>query len=383
MFRSAGVALALVLAAGTAFTARADDGIEANLAKIKLPPGFKIGIYAEVPGARSMAVGKPMGVVFVGTRQESVFAVVDRDKDRTADEVIEAMKGMHVPNGIAFNAGFLFVAEQNRIGMYAAPEFDIYQQFRVATIHEGLPDEFLHGWRTLAIGPDKKLYVAVGAPCNICDVSDPAGTIMRMNLDGSGAEVYARGVRNSVGMDFHPKTGELFFTDNGGDGLGDEVPADELNHAPKAGMHFGYPYHAGGKTVSPGYEDKKPAAEVTVPVIEFGAHHAALGIHFYKGSMFPAEYPRSRPATASCASASTRTARRWARRSSPRAGCRATRPGAGRSPSPPWATARCSSPTTTPASSTASATGGRGWHSAPSTVPRSGYGGGHLMRLRR
>jgi glucose/arabinose dehydrogenase len=290
MIKSAGVALALVLAAGAAFSARADDGIKANLAKIKLPPGFKIGIYAEVPGARSMAVGKPMGVVFVGTRQESVFAVVDRDKDRTADEVIEAMEGMHVPNGIAFNAGFLFVAEQNRIGMYAAPEFDIYQQFRVATIHEGLPDEFLHGWRTLAIGPDKKLYVAVGAPCNICDVSDPAGTIMRMNLDGSGAEVYARGVRNSVGMDFHPKTGELFFTDNGGDGLGDEVPADELNHAPKAGMHFGYPYHAGGKTVSPGYEDKKPAAEVTVPVIEFGAHHAALGIHFYKGSMFPAEY---------------------------------------------------------------------------------------------
>jgi glucose/arabinose dehydrogenase len=289
-FGRASLALAFALFAAFAFSAQAQDGVQANLAKIKMPPGFKIAIYAEVPGARAMAVGKPMGVVFVGTRHDSVFAVVDRDKDRTADQVLQVMTGMHVPNGIAFNAGFLYVAEQTRIGMYAAPEFDIYQQFRVATIHEGLPDEFLHGWRTLAIGPDKKLYVAVGSPCNICEVSDPAGTIMRMNLDGSDPEIYARGVRNSVGMDFHPKTGELFFTDNGGDGLGDEVPADELNHAPKMGLDFGFPHHAGGQTVSPGFEDKKPDGEITLPVIEFGAHHAALGIHFYKGAMFPAEY---------------------------------------------------------------------------------------------
>ena len=279
----------IALAAGLG-AASADEAVEANLELIKLPPGFKIAIYAEVPDARSMALGKPMGVLFVGTRQQSVYAAIDRNKDRFAEEVVEVMTDMHVPNGLAFNAGFLYVAEQNRIGMYAAPEFDIYQQFRVATIHEGLPDEFLHGWRSLAIGPDNKLYVAVGSPCNICDVSDPAGTIMRMNLDGSDAEVYARGVRNSVGLDFHPKTGELFFTDNGGDGMGDDVPADELNHAPKAGMFFGFPYYAGGASPSPGYEDKTPPAEVTMPALEFGAHHAALGIHFYRGKMFPAEY---------------------------------------------------------------------------------------------
>ena len=287
LFRVAALAAALGAGLGAA---SADEAVEANLELIKLPPGFKIAIYAEVPNARSMALGKPMGVLFVGTRHESVYAAIDRNKDRVAEEVVEVMTDMHVPNGLAFHAGFLYVAEQNRIGMYAAPEFDIYQQFRIATIYEGLPDEFLHGWRSLAIGPDNKLYVAVGSPCNICDVSDPAGTIMRMNLDGSDAEVFARGVRNSVGLDFHPKTGELFFTDNGGDGMGDDVPADELNQAPKAGMFFGFPYYAGGASPSPGYEDKTPPAEVTMPVIEFGPHHAALGIHFYRGKMFPAEY---------------------------------------------------------------------------------------------
>jgi len=280
-------AAALGLMSGGAQT---DEAIEASLAKIKLPPGFSISIYAEVPRARSMAVGKPMGVLFVGTRQETVYAVTDRNKDRVADEVIEAITGLNVPNGIAYHAGFLYVAEQHQVGMYAAPEFDIYNQFRVATIHEGLPNEFLHGWRYLAVGPDNKLYMAVGAPCNICDVQDPAGTIMRMNMDGSGAEVFARGVRNSVGMDFHPKTGVLHFTDNGGDGLGDDRPPDELNAAPKPGLFFGYPYFAGGDTRSPGYEDKKPPAEPTMPVVRFGAHGASLGIHFYEGDMFPAEY---------------------------------------------------------------------------------------------
>ncbi len=284
-------ATAVTLAAGlAAASAQAAGGHEANLAKIKLPPGFKIAIYAEVPQARSMAIGKPMGVVFVGSRRKSVHAVIDRDKDRVADEVVKVIDDLKVPNGLVFHAGFLYIAEQHRVGMYAAPEFDIYKQFRIATIKEGLPDEFLHGWRYLAVGPDNKLYMAVGSPCNICDVKDPAGTISRMNPDGSGFEVYARGVRNSLGLDFHPKTGELFFTDNGGDGMGDEVPSDELNHAPKPGMFFGFPYYAGGDAKSPGYEKKKPPQAATMPVIRFNAHHAPLGLHFYRGSMFPAEY---------------------------------------------------------------------------------------------
>ena len=263
---------------------------EENLAKIKLPPGFKIGLYAEVPNARSMAVGKPMGVVFVGTRQSSVYAVVDRDKDRVADEVIEAIKDLKMPNGLAFHAGFLYIAEQHQISMYAAPEFDIRTQFLVGTIHDDLPDEFFHGWRYLAIGPDRKLYVTVGSPCNICDVEDPKGTILRMNLDGSDVEVFARGIRNSVGLDFHPKTGEVFFTDNGADDLGDDVPSDEFNHAPKAGLFFGFPYFVGGTTESPDHAGKAPPAEPTVPVVEFSAHYAPLGVHFYDGGMFPDEY---------------------------------------------------------------------------------------------
>lgn len=285
-----GLGLAAAEMALAAGAAEVGEAMRANLAKIKLPPGFKIGVYAKVPQARSMALALPMGVLFVGTRQETVYAVIDRNKDRVADEVIPAIQDLNVPNGLAFHAGFLYVAEQTRIGQYAAPEFDIYNQFRVGTIYEGLPDEFLHGWRTLAVGPDDKLYVAVGAPCNICAVKDPEGTILRMNLDGSAAEVYARGVRNSVGMDFHPKTGELFFTDNGGDGLGDDQPPDELNHAPKPGMFFGYPYFAGGDTPSPDFKGKTPPAEPVMPVVRFGAHGASLGIHFYRGEMLPAEY---------------------------------------------------------------------------------------------
>ncbi len=285
--RAASLAFACAM---LALPAEAEEGLEANLAKIKLPPGFRIDLYAEVPAARSMAIGKPMGVVFVGSRQEMVHAVIDRDKDRRADEVVKILDGLNVPNGMAFDAGFLYIAEQDKISKFAAPEFDIYKQFNLGPIYEGLPNEFLHGWRYIAIGPDRKLYVAVGAPCNICEPKGLEGTIIRMNLDGSGMEVYARGVRNSVGMDFHPKTGELFFTDNGADGLGDDEPPDELNHAPEPGMFFGYPYYAGGATRSPDFKDKTPPKDSVMPVVEFGAHHAPLGIHFYRGKMFPEEY---------------------------------------------------------------------------------------------
>ncbi len=284
-FAAAGLVAGLIGLPG-----QAAEGLDANLARLNLPPGFKIELYARVPQARSIGIAKPMNTVFVGTRRDVVYAVLDRDKDRVAEEVVEVIKGLNVPNGVTVKSGFLYVAEQHRITRYLATEFDIYQQFLAGEIFTGLPDEFFHGWRYINIGPDNKLYVAVGSPCNICDVEDPKGTIVRMDLDGANVEVFARGVRNSVGFDFHPETGELFFSDNGADGLGEDVPSDELNHAPRAGLHFGFPYFAGGATPTPGYEGKQPPGELTAPVIELGAHGAPLGMTFYRGNMFPAEY---------------------------------------------------------------------------------------------
>jgi len=158
------------------------------------------------------------------------------------------------------------------------------------TIFQGLPNFSHHGWRYARVGPDARLYVSVGAPCNICNVGGLQGTIIRMELDGSRPEIYARGVRNWVGFDFQPKTGDLYFTDNGGDGLGDDIPADELNHAPGPGHHFGYPHYAGGHTVPPAYQDRPPPDNASFPVIEFNAPVAALGTHFYHGNMFPKAY---------------------------------------------------------------------------------------------
>ncbi|MEW6048514.1 MAG: PQQ-dependent sugar dehydrogenase [Bacillota bacterium] len=268
---------------------------QANLGKIKLPPGFKISVFAQVPRARSMAVGEPMGVVFVGTRYDKVYAVVDRNKDGIGDEVIAIASDLKVPNGIAFKGGVLYVAEQHRIIRFFAPEFDIERQFPPEVIFENLPDKFAHGWRYAAVGPDDRLYVAVGIPCNICDPQGIEGTIIRMDLDGKNMEVYASGVRNSVGMDWHPVTGEMFFTNNGADGLGDDVPPDTLLQAPRAGLYFGFPYvpTAGGETPTPGYEGKSPPQPVARAALNFQAHVAPLGIHFYRGSMFPEEYRNS------------------------------------------------------------------------------------------
>lgn len=272
------------------------EALQANLEKIKLPPGFKIDLYAKVPGARSLVVSKPLPQVFVGSRQDMVHVVLDRNNDRVGDEVVAFDAGLYMPNGVAFSKqGFLYVAETERIIAYAAAQFDPYKPIGPFVIHEGFPKYDLHGWRYLAMGPDGKLYVALGANCNVCDAEEPQATILRIGLteDGLGAtdvEVYARGIRNSVGMDWHPVTGELFFTDNGADLMGDDIPADELNHAPEPGMHFGFPYYGGGRTKSNEFADQEPPVEVTFPVVEFQAHTANLGIDFYQGSMFPEEY---------------------------------------------------------------------------------------------
>jgi glucose/arabinose dehydrogenase len=262
------------------------------LNKIKLPPGFKISIFAEMPKPRQIEVGKPNGVVFVGSRHGHVYSMVDSNRDGVADEISERVSGLNVPNGIAMQDSIIYIGMQDKIVNWPVPaEFDSALPLQpLLPVYEGLKNEFLHGWRYIGFGPDRKLYVALGAPCNICDLEENTGKIIRMNADGSGVEIVADGVRNSVGFDWHPKTGELWFTDNGADGMGDDTPPDELNRVKTAGQHFGFPYIGGKSTKLAGYEDKKPMGEVTPAEIEFQAHTANLGIEFYDGSMFPKEY---------------------------------------------------------------------------------------------
>ena len=275
----------------TASFADAAD-VEKNLHKLNVPDGFKVEVYAEVPGARQMALGQSTGTVFVGTRGQKAYAVVDRNKDRKADEVVTILDDLKVGNGVAMYQGNLYIAEQNRIARYAAPGFDLTLPFKQMreVIYEDLPDKAHHGWRYIDFGPDGKLYVTVGAPCNICDVKGQEATIIRMNPDGSDVEIYAEGIRNSVGMDFQPDTGTLYFTDNNTDMMGDDIPPGELNAAPEKGMHFGFPYYAGGKERHEDWADKTPPKDVTYPVVEFQAHAAALGMKFYTGNMFPEDF---------------------------------------------------------------------------------------------
>jgi len=284
---SAALLLAAALVAGAGGCARAVT--PAELARISLPPGFSISIYGEVPGARSMAWAPEISTLFVGTRGDTLYAVRDRDGDERAETARVVGRGFNVPNGIAWHDGWLYVAEQNRVIRWRPME-DAPEPRDVQVLFDDLPDRSHHGWRYATVGPDRRLYVAVGAPCNICAVSGLEGTIVRMNLDGSGVEIFARGIRNSVGIDFRPNDGLLYFTDNGGDGLGNDVPPDEFNRADRAGLHFGYPHYAGGRAVSPGWAGRTPPPGAVFPAVSFGAHVAALGVHFYRGGLFPVAY---------------------------------------------------------------------------------------------
>ena len=287
-YLSCGVAATLLLAG----SAMAESDYSGVLSKIKLPPGFKISIFAEVPKARSIEVGKPNGVVFVGSRHGHIYSLFDSNRDGIADEVKERATGLKVPNGVAMQDSQLYIALQDKIVQWPVPaEFDTSLPLEpLLPIKEGLKDEFLHGWHYLSFGPDRKLYVSLGAPCNICEPEENTGKIARMDPDGSNWEIVADGVRNSVGFDWHPVTGELWFTDNGVDGMGDDIPPDELNRVTKIGQSFGFPYRGGKDTKLTGFEDKEPPAEITPAEIEFQAHSANLGIDFYEGDMFPADY---------------------------------------------------------------------------------------------
>lgn len=282
---------ALAMMAGPTTTAPAAD-FSGLLSRISLPPGFTISVFAEMPGPRSIDIDEATGVIYVGSRRGHVYSLVDQNGDGVADEVIERADGLNVPNGVAVRDGNLYIGLQDRIVRWSPPDAaDTTRPIEpLVTVRDGLMNKRSHGWRYTDFGPDGKLYVALGAPCNICDLEQNTGKIARMNPDGSDWEIVADGVRNSVGFDWHPATGELWFTDNGADGMGDDVPPDELNRVTAAGQHFGYPYFGGKNTKLAGYEDEEPMGEVTPAEIEFQAHSANLGIDFYDGSMFPAEY---------------------------------------------------------------------------------------------
>ncbi|MFZ6010961.1 MAG: PQQ-dependent sugar dehydrogenase [Bacteroidota bacterium] len=261
------------------------------LDKIKLPAGFKIAVYAEVENARSMA-WSPSGVLYVGNRdKDKVYAVKDTDGDFKADKKWVLASGLNMPNGVAFKDGDLYIAEVNRILKFAGIESKLGNPGKPDVVKDDYPTESHHGWKYIAFGPDGKLYVPVGAPCNICEPDDEVfASITRLNADGSGREVFAHGVRNTVGFTWHPDTKELWFTDNGRDLMGDEVPNCELNYAPKAGMHFGYPYCHEGSIKDPEFGAKRACKDFVAPVQKLGPHVAPLGLKFYTGSMFPAEY---------------------------------------------------------------------------------------------
>ncbi len=263
-----------------------------NPSEIKLPPGFKIEIFADnVPGARSMALS-PNGVLFVGTRDNNVYAIVDTNKDNKADDVIIIASGLNSPNGVAFRNGSLYVAEISKVWRYDDIENNMNNPPEPVLVSDGFPNDGHHGWKFIAFGPDGKLYVPVGAPCNIClrDDDQRYASIMRMNPDGSELEVFAHGIRNTVGFSWHPQTNELWFTDNGRDMLGDDIPPDELNRASQKDLHFGYPFVHGGDIPDPDFGVGVDLNQYVKPMQKLGPHVAALGMRFYTGTMFPEEY---------------------------------------------------------------------------------------------
>lgn len=276
----------------SATSTAASSGEESSL-PITLPPGFKISVFANrIPNARSLALS-PNGTLFVGTRTAgNLYALRDEDGDNIAESGFIVGQNMNMPNGVAFRDGALYVAEVNRVLRFDDIEANLDNlPLTPEVINDAFPREQHHGWKFIRFGPDGLLYVPVGAPCNVCEPpGEMYGTIMRLQPDGSNLEIFAHGVRNSVGFDWHPETGELWFTDNGRDQMGDDVPPDELNHAPEQGLHFGFPYCHGGTIPDPEFGREHPCDEFEPPAQPLGPHVASLGMRFYTGDMFPEEY---------------------------------------------------------------------------------------------
>ncbi|WNV08941.1 PQQ-dependent sugar dehydrogenase [Tardiphaga sp. 709] len=257
-------------------------------AKLKVPAGFNIEVYAAgMANARSMREGDK-GTVFVGSRLvDKVYAVINNDGKR---QVKVLASGLYRPNGLAFKDGTLYIAELSKISKIDKVEDNLENPPKPVMIYDNLPKDEAHGWKFIGIGPDNKLYVPVGQPGNNVLHDEAHGQIRRMNLDGTGAEIYVKGVRNTVGFDWNPTTKQMYFTDNGRDWMSEAVPEDELNRVTKAGEDFGAPYCLQGNILDPEFGWGKSCADYTAPVGLLGAHTAALGMRFYTGKMFPAAY---------------------------------------------------------------------------------------------
>lgn len=285
MYKFPGLLTVLVLAFMHAPVSARSDG---ELPEIRLPSGFSIEIYAEgVTNARSMALGDD-GTVYVATRRDGrVFAVEPQQSG--PPRVVTIAEKLMMPNGIAYHDGDLYVAELSRLIRFSDIDRSRAGRPVYELVDDSLPEETHHGWRYLAIGPDDKLYTTIGAPCNVCD-RDGFGLITRQDLDGGNKETIASGVRNSVGLTWHPESGELWFTDNGRDMLGDDIPPGELNRVRSDGQNFGFPFCHAGEIVDPEFGSDGDCSRFTAPALKLGPHVAPLGLLFYDGTMFPEEY---------------------------------------------------------------------------------------------
>tara|TARA_B110000093_G_scaffold45688_1_gene48822 strand:+ start:1849 stop:2874 length:1026 start_codon:yes stop_codon:yes gene_type:complete len=256
-----------------------------------MPEGFHMEVYGRVDNARSMAMS-PDGTLFIGNKANgAVYALQDRNKDLKADTLYTIAKDLNMPNGIAFKDGALYVAEINRLWRYDAIE-DHLDDPKATLIYDDFPEDSHHGWKYIGFGPDGKLYVPVGAPCNVCETKDDTyyASIVSMDANGTHRQVVAKGVRNTVGLTWHPVTGELWFTDNGRDLLGDDLPPCELNRLSAVGQHFGFPYCHAGELLDPEFGKDKSCENYTSPALKLGPHVAPLGLKFYTGNMFPPAY---------------------------------------------------------------------------------------------
>jgi glucose/arabinose dehydrogenase len=260
---------------------------------IRVPPGFTVELAARVPNARAMAFGAG-GTLFVGSASAGKVYAISLPAAGTSGEakVRVIASGLTIPGGVAFRDGALYVSALDRILRFDDIERRLDDPPKPVIVTDKLPSQRHHGLKYIAFGPDGKLYVNVGAPCNVCEPPDRDrfAAILRMNADGSGVETFVRGERNSVGFDWDPRTKDLWFTMNGRDWLGDDSPPDTLNHAPKAGLDFGFPYCHAGTIPDPDYGDKRSCSEFAQPALRLGAHVAPLGMRFYTGSQFPALY---------------------------------------------------------------------------------------------
>jgi len=264
---------------------------DSSLSFLHLQPGYQISYFAkDVPGARSLAVGDS-GVVYVGTRDPGVvYALVDNNQDGVADNRFVVASKLNSPNGVVYHEGTLYIAEIGRVIKFENIDDNYMNNPSYSVVYDDLPKDTHHGWRYMAIGPDDKLYLGIGAPCNTCQVEDPYGSIARMNLDGTGFEIVARGIRNTVGFDWNPEDQSLWFTENGRDMLGEDSPRDELNQLRTEGDHFGFPYCHDGTILDPKFGTGKSCTDYESPSLSLSPHAAALGMKFIGDRILIAEH---------------------------------------------------------------------------------------------